>query len=77
MHDSEFSSSLKDMIEALGVPHTEIDLLLVNGIPSPLSQLVHEGKRVATPFLTSHRRPVRFRRRADRGDRWEWEILPA
>ena len=23
--------SIKDMIEALGVPHTEIDLILVNG----------------------------------------------
>jgi hypothetical protein len=27
----EVSGSVKDMIEALGVPHTEVDLILVNG----------------------------------------------
>ncbi|MEJ2589132.1 MAG: twitching motility protein PilT, partial [Deltaproteobacteria bacterium] len=24
--------SVKDMIEAIGVPHTEVDLILVNGV---------------------------------------------
>ena len=30
-HAFELSASVKDMIEALGVPHTEIDLILANG----------------------------------------------
>ena len=31
-HVFELSSSVKDMIESLGVPHTEVDLILVNGL---------------------------------------------
>ena len=30
-HHLKLPGSIKDMIEALGVPHTEIDLILVNG----------------------------------------------
>jgi uncharacterized protein len=28
-------ASVKDTIEALGVPHPEVDLILINGAPSP------------------------------------------
>jgi uncharacterized protein len=35
--------SIKDMIESLGVPHTEVDLILVQGASVDFSYLVHEG----------------------------------
>ena len=40
-------SSVKDMIESFGVPHTEVDLILVNGESSDFSRLVQNGDRVA------------------------------
>lgn len=46
-HEFELSSSLKDMVEALGVPHTEIDLVLVNGTPSALTHIVHDADRIS------------------------------
>ncbi len=46
-HEFELSSSLKDMVEALGVPHTEIDLVLVNGTPSPFTRMVREADRIS------------------------------
>ena len=39
--------SIKDMIEALGVPHTEIDLILINGKSVDFSHILHEGDRVS------------------------------
>jgi len=40
-------ASVKDMIESLGVPHTEVDLVLVNGESSDFSRLIRDGDRVA------------------------------
>jgi uncharacterized protein len=40
-------ASLKDMVESFGVPHTEVDLVLVNGDSSDFSHLIHNGDRVA------------------------------
>jgi uncharacterized protein with PIN domain len=40
-------ASVKDMIESLCVPHTEVDLVLVNGESSDFSRLVRNGDRVA------------------------------
>ncbi len=40
-------ASVKDMVESLGVPHTEVDLILVNGESSGFSRLVQNGDRVA------------------------------
>ena len=37
------SGSIKDMIENLGVPHTEIDLILVNGVSINFNCLVQDG----------------------------------
>lgn len=34
--------SIKDMIESLGIPHTEIDLILVNGKPVDFSYLIRD-----------------------------------
>jgi uncharacterized protein with PIN domain len=40
-------ATTKHMIEALGVPHTEVELLLVNGESSGLERILEEGDRVA------------------------------
>lgn len=37
---------VKDAIEAAGVPHPEIDLVVVNGVAAPFSQTVRHGDRV-------------------------------
>lgn len=39
--------SIKDMIEALGVPHTEIDLILVNGKSMDFAYVLQDGDRVS------------------------------
>jgi len=39
--------SIKEMIEALGVPHTEIDLILVNGKPVEFTYRLQDGDRVS------------------------------
>jgi len=39
--------AVKDIVEALGVPHPEIDLILVNGVPGDFSCPVLEGDRVS------------------------------
>jgi uncharacterized protein with PIN domain len=39
--------SIKDMIESLGVPHTEIDLILVNNNSVDFSYLVQDGDRIS------------------------------
>lgn len=41
------AATTKHMIEALGVPHTEVDFLLVNGEPAGLDRILHDGDRVA------------------------------
>lgn len=40
-------ATVKHMIEALGVPHTEVELVLVNGEPGGFDQALREGDRVA------------------------------
>jgi uncharacterized protein with PIN domain len=39
--------SVKDTIEALGVPHTEVDLILVDGVSVGFERLLVGGERVA------------------------------
>lgn len=46
-HSFELNASVKDMIEAQGVPHTEIDLILVNGQSVDFSYLVQDGDRIS------------------------------
>lgn len=48
----ESSASVKDLVETLGVPHTEIDLIVVNGRPVDFTCGVRDGDRVAVypPF---------------------------
>lgn len=40
-------NSIKDMIESLGVPHTEVDLILVNGESVDFSYIVKPGDRIS------------------------------
>jgi uncharacterized protein with PIN domain len=40
-------ASVKDTIESFGIPHTEVDLVLINGESSDFSRLVQNGDRVA------------------------------
>lgn len=39
--------SVKDLIESLGVPHTEVDLILVNGRSVSFAHIVEDGDRIS------------------------------
>ena len=41
------AATTKHMIEALGVPHTEVEVVLVNGASAGFNVLLHAGDRVA------------------------------
>ena len=41
------SAPVRDLIESLGVPHTEVDLILVNGRSADFSHLVEDGERIS------------------------------
>jgi uncharacterized protein len=45
--DLQMPASAKDVIEALGVPHTEVDLILLNGESIDFSRLVHNQDRIS------------------------------
>ncbi len=67
----EFSGnpSIKDSIEALGVPHTEVDLLLSNGVSVSFSYHIQDGDLVSvypvfesidiTPVIRLREKPLR------------------
>lgn len=66
------AATTKHMIEALGVPHTEVELVLVNGESAGFDQLLCDGDRVAvypnfealdvTPLLRVRAQPLRVTR---------------
>jgi uncharacterized protein with PIN domain len=66
------AATTKHMIEALGVPHTEVELILVNGESAGFDRLLRDGDRVAvyprfealdiTPLLRVRERPLRVSR---------------
>ena len=39
--------SVKDLIESCGVPHTEVELIVVNGVSVDFSYIVRDGDRIA------------------------------
>src|SRR5439155_3036937 len=43
----DVSGSVKDFIEGFGVPHTEVDLVLVNGASADFSRVVQDGDYVS------------------------------
>lgn len=63
------AATTKHMIEALGVPHTEVELILVNGESADFNRILRDGDRVAvyprfeamdiTPLLRVREYPLR------------------
>lgn len=63
------SSTVKDMIESFGVPHAEVDVILVNGESVAFDHMIRDGDRVSvypmfesvdiTPELKVRPRPLR------------------
>jgi hypothetical protein len=63
------AATTKHMIEALGVPHTEVELILVNGESSGFDRLLQDGDRISvyprfeamdiTPLLKVREWPLR------------------
>lgn len=47
VHDCRRRTSVKDMIESFGVPHTEVELILVNGVSVDFSHIVTAGDRIS------------------------------
>lgn len=47
VHPCNRRTSVKDMIESFGVPHTEVDLILVNGESVDFSYIVRAGDRIS------------------------------
>lgn len=66
------AATTKHMIEALGVPHTEVELVLVNGQSVRFDRILEDGDRVAvfpkfemidvTPLLRMREHPLRVTR---------------
>ena len=66
------AATTKNMIEALGVPHTEVELVLVNGESVGFNRILEHGDRVAvfpkfervdvTPLLRVREHPLRVTR---------------
>ena len=46
-HAFDRRASIKDMIEALGVPHPEVELVIVNGESVGFEHIVRDGDRIA------------------------------
>ena len=46
-HSFDLPASVKDVIESLGVPHPEVDLILVNGESVDFGYLVRHGDRIS------------------------------
>lgn len=72
VHEFQRRASVKDMIEALGVPHTEIELILVNGQSVDFSHIVQDGDHISVypvfesfdvqPMVRVRPRPLRTSR---------------
>lgn len=62
LHEFNEPATIKDRIEAHGVPHTDVDLIQVNGAPVDFQYRVRDGDRVSVyPCLavTENPRPLR------------------
>jgi len=46
-HTFDRRASVKDMIESFGVPHTEVDIILVNGDSVDFSYIVQDGDHIS------------------------------
>lgn len=59
-HPFDGQPSIKDTIEALGIPHTEVDVILVNSQAVDFSYLLHDGDTISVypPFAHIEIDPV-------------------
>ena len=46
-HEFDVSGSIKDTIESIGVPHTEVDVILANGQPVDFAYRIQDGDRIS------------------------------
>jgi hypothetical protein len=60
VHSFELPASVKEMIESMGVPHTEVDLILLNGKSVDFSHAVQDGDRISVypAFKSLDTRPL-------------------
>jgi hypothetical protein len=68
-HPFELPAAVKDLIESLGVPHTEVDLILANGQSVDFTYRIRDGDRISvypvfetldiTPLLRVRPEPLR------------------
>lgn len=68
-HELSRRTSVKDLIESFGVPHTEVEVILVNGDSVDFSYIVQPGDRISvypmfesldvSPLLRLRERPLR------------------
>jgi uncharacterized protein with PIN domain/sulfur carrier protein ThiS len=69
MHDLTRRTSVKDLIESFGVPHTEVEVILVNGNSVDFSYIVQPGDRISvypvfealdvSPLIRLREKPLR------------------
>jgi uncharacterized protein len=45
-HSFDWCASIKDMIESLGVPHAEVELMVVNGVPVDFTYIVQPDDQI-------------------------------
>lgn len=72
LHSIARNASIKDVIESLGVPHTEVELILVNGVSVDFSYRVRNNDRISvypvfesldiSPLLCLREQPLRTSR---------------
>ena len=72
VHEFDIPAAVKDLIEANGVPHTEVDLILANGQSVDFGYRVQDGDRISvypvfetldiTPLLRVRPEPLRHTR---------------
>ncbi|MEO7002053.1 MAG: Mut7-C RNAse domain-containing protein [Ktedonobacterales bacterium] len=58
IYDVEGTPSLKDVVESLGVPHTEVGALLVNGASVPFTMLARAGDQIEAYAVAAPLPPV-------------------
>jgi len=68
-HELTRRTSVKDLIESFGVPHTEVEIILVNGRSVDFSYIVQPGDRISvypvfesldiTPLMRLREKPLR------------------
>ena len=65
-HEFHHRGSVKDMIESLGVPHPEVEVILVDGEPVGFDHIVTNGERISVyPMFESIEVPLQLRLRPE------------